>query len=132
MFDVKGRHMGGTGSDDLFLSVVRWAPILFAIAGVLVVIWYSRQRLPDELQPDVLAALSETEALSPESIRQRPPLDYQDVDLRTLETVLEYLCRSGRAVRWFEPVKGAANDDGAAPQRQVVYRRIRSAPERAG
>jgi hypothetical protein len=113
-------------SDDGFLSAVRFAPIFFAIVGVLVVIWQSRQRLPAELQPDVLAALSETEALSPATIRRRPPLDYQDVDLRTLETVLEHLCRAGLAVRWFEVV------DGAAGERQVVYRRIKSAPETAG
>src|SRR5207249_12225940 len=117
---------------DAFLSVVRWAPILFAVVGVLVVIWRSRQRLPDELQPDVLAALSETEALSPSSIRQRPPLDYQDVDLRTLETVLEHLCSTGRAVRWFEDVGGPANVDGAPRERQVVYRRIKSVSEKAG
>jgi hypothetical protein len=107
-------------------------PIFFAVVGVLVVIWHSRQRLPDELQPDVLAALSETEALSPASIRQRPPLDYQDVDLRTLETVLEYLCSTGQAVRWFEVVDGTGEVPGSARGRQVVYRRIKSVPERAG
>ena len=115
--------MGGVGSDDAFFSVIRWAPILFAIAGVLVVLWHSRQRLPDELQPDVLAALSETEALPPELIRKRPPLDYQDVDPRTLEAVLEHLCSTGQAVRWFEPSNG---------ERRVVYRRLRSVSETAG
>jgi hypothetical protein len=118
--------MGGMGSDDPFLSVVRWAPIFFVVVGALVVIWYSRQRLPDDLQPDVLAALSDTEALSASSIRRRPPLEHQDVDPRTLETVLEHLCSTGLAVRWFEAV------DGAASQRQVVYRRVKSATERAG
>jgi hypothetical protein len=110
------------GHDDPFLSFVRWAPILFVVIGALVVMWHSRQRLPDDLKPDVLAALSETEALSPQSIRRRPPLDYQDVDIRTLEVVLEHLCLTGQAVRWFESQNG---------ERQVVYRRLRSAPETA-
>jgi hypothetical protein len=124
--------MVGVGSDDAFLSLVRWAPIFFAVFGVLVVIWHSRQRLPDELRPDVLAALSETEALSPASIRRRPPLDYQDVDLRTLETVLEHLCSTGQAVRWFEVVDGPGNSASGAAVRQVVYRRIKSVAETAG
>jgi hypothetical protein len=115
------------GSDDGFLVMVRFAPIAFVIIGVLVVVWHSRQRLPDELRPDVLAALSETEALSPASIRQRPPLAGQDLDLRTLQTVLEDLCTTGRAVRWYEQV-----DTPGQSGRQVVYRRIKSAPEKVG
>jgi hypothetical protein len=115
------------GNDDTFLILVRFAPIVFAVVGVLVVAWYSRQRLPDELRPDVLAALSETEALSPASIRQRPPLADQDLDLRTLETVLEDLCTTGRAVRWYEPV-----DIPGHSGRQVVYRRIKTESGKAG
>ena len=109
-------------SDDAFLMWVRYVPMLFVVAGVLVVVWLSGQRLPYELQPDVLAALSETEALPPRAIRDREPLAHQNVDLRTLETVLERLCTDGLAVRWFE-------DLGSG--RQAVYRRIRSVPERA-
>jgi hypothetical protein len=119
--------MGGFGSDDAFLTAVRYAPILFAVAGVLVVVWHSRQRLPDELLPDVLAALSETEALPPASIRQRAPLAHQNVDLRTLETVLEDLCTTGRAVRWYQAV-----DEPGRNWRQVVYRRIKSEIGKAG
>ena len=109
-------------SDAAFLMWVRYVPILFVVAGVLVVVWLSGQRLPYELQPDVLAALSETEALPPRAIRDREPLAHQNVDLRTLETVLERLCIDGLAVRWFE-------DFGT--ERHAVYRRIRSVPERA-
>jgi hypothetical protein len=109
-------------SDDAFLIWVRYVPILFVVAGVLVVVWLSGQRLPSELQPDVLAAMSEDEALPPRVIRDREPLAHQNIDLRTLETVLERLCNEGLAVRWFE-------DFGSG--RQAVYRRIRSVPERA-
>ncbi len=48
------------GGDDLFLAALRYAPLLFGVAGVLVVVWLLRERLPYELQPDVLAAVSET------------------------------------------------------------------------
>jgi hypothetical protein len=107
----------GVGSDDLFLVMVRFVPILFVVAGVIVVVWLSSQRLPHELEPDVLAALSDTEALPTLEIRARPPLAYQDVDLRMLEHVLDQLCTSGLAVRWYEAI-------GA--ERKPVYRRIRS------
>ena len=106
--------------DDAFLIVVRYFPILFVVAGVLVVVWFSRQRLPHELESDVLAALSETEALTPMTIRQRPPLDYQDVDVRLIERVLERLCMSGLAVRWY--------DTSNTSERCAVYRRVRSVP----
>jgi hypothetical protein len=114
--------MVGGGGEDAFLSVVRYAPILFVIAGVLVVVWLSGQRLPHELQPDVLAALSDTEALPPRTIRQRPPLAYQDIDLSLLEVVLDRLCAEGLAVRWYEDIDS---------ERQAVYRRIRFVPEKA-
>ena len=105
------------GGDDAFLVFVRYAPIAFVVAGVLVVVWHSRQRLPHELEPDVLAALSDSEALTPTSIRERPPLAHQDIDLRMLEHVLDELCTSGRVVRWYERVDS---------ERRVVYRRIKS------
>jgi len=66
------------GMDDPVLAMLRYAPFLFVIAGVGLVIWLSRQRLPFELQPDILAALSHTEALPASTIRQRPPLAYQE------------------------------------------------------
>jgi len=103
------------GGDDAFLAFVRYAPLLFVVAGVFVVLWLAGQRLPSEIQPDVLAALSETEALPPRVIRGRPPLAHQNIDLKLLETVLEHLCSAGQVVRWYETV---------GSERQVVYRRI--------
>lgn len=108
-----GHHIG---SDDTFLAFVRFAPLLFIFGGVLVVWWLSRQRSPHELQPDVLAALSETEALPARTIRQRPPLDHVDIDAEALGRVLDELCGAGLAVRWYETVDA---------ERLVVYRRIR-------
>jgi hypothetical protein len=115
--------MGALASDDVFLLVVRFVPMLFVVAGVGVVIWLSGQRLPHEIQPYVLAALSETEALPTHAIRQREPLAYQNFDQSTLETVLERLCTDGLAVRWFEDVDN---------RRQAVYRRVRPASEKVG
>jgi hypothetical protein len=103
--------------DDAFLAVVRYAPMVFVLAGVLTVLWLSRQRLPHEIEPDVLAALSDTEALPSTRIRERLPA--QDVDIRMLERVLDELCTSGRVVRWYEP---------ALPNPQPFYRRVRSVP----
>jgi hypothetical protein len=101
--------------DDAFLAFVRYAPLLFVFAGLFVVLWLARQRLPCEMQPDVLAALSETEALTPRVIRERPPLAHQNVDLKLVEIVLEHLCSAGQVVRWYENV---------GSERQVVYRRV--------
>jgi hypothetical protein len=105
------------GSDDLFLVVVRFMPMFFVVAGIVVVVWLSQQRLPHELQPDVLAALSDSEALSSHAIRERPPLAHQNVDMGMLENVLNELCVTGLAVRWYEPV---------ASGRTTVYRRIKA------
>src|ERR1700730_8078903 len=94
--------MSGMAGDDPVLATLRYAPFLFVIIGVGLVMWLSRQRLPHELQPDVLAALSDTEALPTWTIRQRPPLMYQEVDLKTLVVVLDRLCSDGLVVRWYE------------------------------
>jgi hypothetical protein len=107
--------MGQAGADDAFFAFVRYAPMLFVLAGIVVVSWLSRQRLPIEIQPDVLAALSETEALSPLVIRERPPLGDQNIDLKLLVSILDQLCSVGQVVRWYENVGG---------QRQSVYRRV--------
>jgi hypothetical protein len=118
LYDVPcsgGTTMGHMGADDALLALLRYAPLLFVFAGVLVVVWLARQPLPGDIQPDVLAALSETEALTPGVIRQRPPLAHQNIDLKLLEIALEHLCLAGQAVRWYETV-------GA--ERQVVYRRV--------
>jgi hypothetical protein len=106
-------------ADDPLLAVLRYAPFAFVVFGVGFVVWLARQRLPFELQPDILAALSDTEALPAATIRQRPPLSYQDVDIKTLATVLERMCTDGLVVRWYE-------EDVEAPgrERQAVYRRV--------
>ena len=116
--------------DDLWLAALRYAPLLFVLAGIAVVVWLNRQRLPDDVQPDVLAALSDTEALPAWSIRQRPPLDTQVVDLETLTLVLERLRHLGLAVRWYEVVDVPGPDGRPRRERQAVYRRVapRSAP----
>ncbi len=113
--DMAGMGMG----DDPLLAVLRYAPIVFVVLGVGFVVWLARQRLPFELQPDILAALSDTQALPAATIRQRPPLAYQNVDLKTLAAVLERMCTDGLVVRWYE-------EDVHAPghERQAVYRRV--------
>ena len=108
------------GDNDPLLLVVRYAPIVFVVAGIALVLWLQRQRLPHEWQPDVLDALSETEALPSAAIRDRPPLAHQELDLRTLETVLDHLCKNGQAIRWYEEV---APPGTTIPVRQPVYRR---------
>jgi hypothetical protein len=112
--------MGG----DVVLAALRYAPLLFAVAGVLVVIWLLRVRLPYELQPDVLAAVSETTALPASKIRQRPPLSHQDIDIGTLVTVLEDLRTAGVLVRWYEVVDVPGPSNTARRERQAVYRRV--------
>jgi hypothetical protein len=108
-----GHHIG---SDDSFLAFVRFAPLLFIFGGVLVVWWMSRQRSPQELQPDVLAAMSETEALPAREIRSRPPLDRLDIEVDALARTLDELCGAGLAVRWYETIDA---------ERLVVYRRLK-------
>ena len=115
--------MGG----DLVLGVIRYAPLLFAVAGVLVVVWLLRVRLPYELQPDVLAAVSETTALPASGIRQRPPLSHQDIDIRTLVVVLEDLRNAGVVVRWYEVVDVPGPSNTVRRERQAVYRRVSGA-----
>lgn len=115
----------GMGGDDLVLATLRYAPLLFAVVGVLVVIWLLRTRLPYELQPDVLAAVSETKALPASGIRQRPPLSYQNIDIGTLVVVLEDLRSAGELVRWYEVVDVPGPRNTVRQERQAVYRRVR-------
>jgi len=116
--------MDGMHGDDPVLAVLRYAPFLFAIVGIGLVMWLARQRLPFELQPDVLAALSDTEALPTATIRQRPPLVYQEIDSKTLVEVLERLCSDGLVVRWYEPVDAPGAGSTRPAERQAVYRRV--------
>src|SRR6266849_5800102 len=106
--------MSGMGMDDPLLAVLRYAPIVFVVLGVGFVVWLARQRLPFELQPDILAALSDTEALPAKTILERPPLVYQNVDVKTLATVLERMCNDGLVVRWYEQ-----DMEGAHRERQA-------------
>jgi hypothetical protein len=108
-----GHHVG---SEDTFLALIRFAPLLFIFGGVMVVWWLSRQRSPQELQPDVLAAMSETEALPARAIRARPPLDHLDIEVDALARVLDELCGAGLAVRWYETIDA---------ERLIVYRRLK-------
>lgn len=118
------------GGDDLFLAALRYAPLLFGVAGVLVVVWLLRERLPYELQPDVLAALSETEALPASMIRQRPPLSHQDIGIGALVVVLENLRSAGMVVRWYAVVDVPGPSNAVRRERQVVYRRVSGAVAR--
>jgi hypothetical protein len=108
---------GMAGMDDPVLATLHYAPIVFVILGVGFVVWLARQRMPYEMQPDILAALSDTEALPTSTIRQRPPLAYQDVDVKTLASILDGLCNDGLVVRWYEVADGGR-------ERQAVYRRV--------
>ena len=118
------------GGDDMFLAAVRYAPLLFAVTGVLVVVWLMRERLPYELQPDVLAAVSETEALPAASIRQRPPLSDQNIDIRALVVVLEDLRNAGMVVRYYAIVDVRGPSNTVRHERQAVYRRVATAAAR--
>jgi hypothetical protein len=110
------------GSDDLFLAFVRYAPFLFVVGGLLTVLWLSRDRSSSELQPDVLAALSETEALSAAELCRRPPLAGQSFDPEVLLHTLDELCGWGKAVRWYIY--------NGQDQREPVYRRVATATPR--
>jgi hypothetical protein len=105
--------IAAVGQTDLWLAFMRYAPLLFVIAGILVLAWLTRQRGPVELHNDVLAALSETEVLSALQLRQRMA---QDVDVATLERILDELRTAGLVVRWYETIEA---------ERQLVYRRVR-------
>lgn len=103
----------GAMSDDLFLAVVRYAPFVFVVVGLLTVAWLASHPSVAELQPNVLAALSETEALSAADICRRLPFDNQRLDTKLLAQVLDELCGAGLAVRWYQT------------NGQPVYRRVR-------
>ena len=103
------------GSNDLLLALMRYAPLIFVLAGILVVAWLSRQRSPHDLRNEVLAALSETEVCSVKQLRSRMPS--LDCDTDTLERILDELRGAGLVVRWYETIEA---------ERQLVYRRVRA------
>jgi hypothetical protein len=90
---------------------------------MLFVAWLSRQLTNQELQPDVLAALSDTEALPVSTIRDRPPLDSRDVDFDRLSRILDELCGAGLVVRWYVSGETTA---GQTQARLPVYRKLRT------
>ena len=96
--------------------VLRAFPFVIIGAGMLLVGWLLRTRLPSEIESEVLAALSDTEALPISVIRQRAPLASLQVDLHTVSVVLENLRREGLVARWYDP--------SARTPAEPVYRRI--------
>src|SRR5258708_20445590 len=111
--------MSGMAMDDPLLAVLRYVPIAFVLLGVGFVVWLARQRLPFELQPDILAALSDTEALPAKTILERPPLAYQNVDLQTLAPALQRRSNDGLVARWYAQALERPNRE-----RQACYRRV--------
>ena len=105
--------MPPSGSNDLLLALMRYAPLVFVVAGILVVAWLARQRPVAELRAEVLDALSDTEVLSLAQLRRKLPTA---VDAETLARILDELRTAGLVVRWYETVE---------TERQLVYRRIR-------
>ncbi|SRR5579884_1246156 len=111
--------------EQTFWEMLLIFPMAMAGAGLLLVaysfLWF---RLPVELEPEVLAALSETEALPSWEVRQRPPLAERDIDVGTLIHVLEGLCRKGLVVRWYEEVEMPGPKGAARRELSPVYRRV--------
>jgi hypothetical protein len=97
--------------DDLLTIVAALFPPVLAVLGVGYIWYASRIRTPADVEQDVLAALSERDALPIAVICNRPPLAGQPVDPAVVHFTLEHLRRRGRLVRW-------ADGD------QTVYRRI--------
>ena len=108
--------------DDPLLAVLRLFPFVFAAAGVALVAWMARARLPTDLEQDVLAALSETEALSVTELCRRAPLAGTGADPDTVTVVLVHLCQSGLVVRWY--AEALRNGQTGSQHRQPVYRRV--------
>jgi hypothetical protein len=102
--------------DDPLLAIAAVFPL--ALAGVgLGFTWYSwRTPTPADVESDVLAALSVSEALPIALICRRPPLAGTRVHPDVVRFTLEHLRRSGRAVRWY-----AGDLDQT---REAVYRRV--------
>jgi hypothetical protein len=100
--------------DDLLFVIAALFPPLLAAVGVGFIWYVGRIRTPADVEQDVLAAVSERDALPIAVICERPPLAGQPVDPRVVHFTLEHLRRSGRLVRWYS----REHED------QAVYRRI--------
>jgi hypothetical protein len=100
--------------DDLLLLIAALFPPVLAVIGVGYIWYASRIRTPADVEADVLAALSERDALPIKMICNRPPLAGQPLDPSVVHFTLEHLRRKGRLVRWYS----SDHDD------EVVYRRI--------
>jgi hypothetical protein len=100
--------------DDPLLTVATVFPLLLMGVGFGFIWWTSRIRFPAEVESDVLEALSEREALPVRTICRRAPLAELGVDPTTVESALEHLRQTGRAVRWYD--RDAEED--------IVYRRV--------
>jgi|SRR5215831_1423197 hypothetical protein len=100
--------------DDLLFFLAAFFPPLLAATGVGFVWHVARMRTPADVEQDVLAAVSERDALPIALICKRPPLAGRPLDPRVVHFTLEQLRREGRLVRWYSH----EHED------QAVYRRI--------
>lgn len=100
-------------------------PVILIGLSLLVLGWSSRWlRLPDDLEPLVLAALSDTEALPSWELRKRSPLAERDVDVGMVIYVLERLRAKGLVVRWYEELDMPGPKQTIQRARCEVYRRL--------
>jgi hypothetical protein len=112
------------GQVDVLLTLATAFPFVLIAIGLGFVWSTSRVRLPADLEADVLAALSDLEALPVSAICRRPPLAESEPDPATVRFVLEHLRRSGRAVRWYADVDSRGH-------RLALYRRVAQPRSRA-
>jgi hypothetical protein len=97
---------------DPLLAIATLFPMLLGAAGIGFICYSCHDRTPADVEADVLAALSEREALPIALICRRPPLAGQAVDPNVVHLTLEHLRRTRRAVRWYEA------------EQQAIYRRV--------
>src|SRR5215216_4767531 len=99
--------------DDLVFFIAALCPPLLAAFGVGFIWHLGRIRTPADVAQDVLAAVSDRDALPIQLICERPPLAGQPLDPRVVRFTLEHLRRNGRLVRSYS----REHED------QAVYRR---------
>jgi hypothetical protein len=95
--------------DDPLLTIAAVFPFVLACVGAGFVWWAAHTRLPADVESEVLAALSNSEALPVLVICRRARV----ADPTTVESALEHLRQTGRAVRWV-----------SREPRETVYRRV--------